>query len=149
MIWGHRNDPQGFVESLREFDMELPRLLAALRHGDLLVITSDHGCDPTTASTDHSREHALLLAPSPAGRPRPAATTATPSPTSAPPSSATSPVLTTATCRERPPMKPIKQLIARKRDGGELAADEIAALIEPAVRRGPAGRVSDGRRLRG
>jgi phosphopentomutase len=68
MIWGHRNDPQGFVESLREFDAELPRLLAALHHGDLLVITSDHGCDPTTASTDHSREHALLLAHV-AGRP--------------------------------------------------------------------------------
>jgi phosphopentomutase len=68
MVWGHRNDPQGFVESLREFDMELPRLLAALHHGDLLVITSDHGCDPTTPSTDHSREHALLLAHV-AGRP--------------------------------------------------------------------------------
>ncbi|MDX6546763.1 MAG: phosphopentomutase [Gaiellales bacterium] len=68
MVWGHRNDPEGFVESLREFDMELPRLLAALHHGDLLVITSDHGCDPTTASTDHSREHGLLLAHV-AGRP--------------------------------------------------------------------------------
>jgi phosphopentomutase len=62
MIWGHRNDPEGFAGSLQEFDEELPRLLAALRHGDLLVITSDHGCDPTTASTDHSREHGLLLA---------------------------------------------------------------------------------------
>jgi phosphopentomutase len=62
MIWGHRNDPQGFADCLREFDEELPRLLAALRHGDLLLLTSDHGCDPTTASTDHSREHALLLA---------------------------------------------------------------------------------------
>src|SRR6476659_6064412 len=62
MIWGHRNDPEGFADALREFDEELPRLLAALRHGDLLVITSDHGCDPTTPSTDHSREHALLLA---------------------------------------------------------------------------------------
>jgi len=73
MIWGHRNDPQGFVECLREFDEELPRLLAAMRHGDLLVLTSDHGCDPTTPSTDHSREHALLLAhsvgsPAAAGR---------------------------------------------------------------------------------
>src|SRR5262249_55980943 len=62
MIWGHRNDPEGFASSLREFDEELPRLLASLRHGDLLILTSDHGCDPTTASTDHSREHALLLA---------------------------------------------------------------------------------------
>jgi phosphopentomutase len=62
MIWGHRNDPAGFAECLREFDEELPRLMAALRHGDLLVLTSDHGCDPTTPSTDHSREHGLLLA---------------------------------------------------------------------------------------
>jgi phosphopentomutase len=62
MVWGHRNDPQGFADCLAEFDEELPRLLSALRHGDLLIITSDHGCDPTTPSTDHSREHGLLLA---------------------------------------------------------------------------------------
>jgi phosphopentomutase len=62
MIWGHRNDPHGFADSIREFDEELPGLMATLRHGDLLVLTSDHGCDPTTASTDHSREHGLLLA---------------------------------------------------------------------------------------
>jgi phosphopentomutase len=62
MIWGHRNDPQGFAGCLQEFDEELPGLMAALRHGDLLVLTSDHGCDPTTPSTDHSREHAMLLA---------------------------------------------------------------------------------------
>src|SRR2546423_6099958 len=62
MIWGHRNDPAGFADCLREFDEEVPRLMAALRHGDLLMLTSDHGCDPTTASTDHSREYGLLLA---------------------------------------------------------------------------------------
>jgi len=62
MVWGHRNDPGGFADCLREFDEGLPQLMAALRHGDLLVLTSDHGCDPTTPSTDHSREHALLLA---------------------------------------------------------------------------------------
>ncbi|HET6847690.1 MAG TPA: phosphopentomutase [Gaiellales bacterium] len=62
MVWGHRNDPEGFADCLREFDEGLPQLMAALRHGDLLVLTSDHGCDPTTPSTDHSREHALLLA---------------------------------------------------------------------------------------
>jgi phosphopentomutase len=62
MVWGHRNDPDGFADCLREFDEGLPSLMAALRHGDLLVLTSDHGCDPTTPSTDHSREHALLLA---------------------------------------------------------------------------------------
>jgi phosphopentomutase len=62
MIFGHRNDPEGFADSLREFDEELPRLLTAMNHGDLLILTSDHGCDPTTPSTDHSREHGLLLA---------------------------------------------------------------------------------------
>ncbi len=62
MVWGHRNDPQGFADCLAEFDEELPRLLSALWHGDLLILTSDHGCDPTTPSTDHSREHGLLLA---------------------------------------------------------------------------------------
>ncbi|HEY2869137.1 MAG TPA: phosphopentomutase [Gaiellales bacterium] len=62
MLWGHRNDPRGFADALEEFDAGLPDLLAALHHGDLLVLTSDHGCDPTTPSTDHSREHALLVA---------------------------------------------------------------------------------------
>ena len=61
MLWGHRNDPVNFHRCLQDFDRRLPDLLAALRPGDLLVITSDHGCDPTTPSTDHSREHALLL----------------------------------------------------------------------------------------
>ena len=62
MLWGHRNDPVNFHRCLQDFDRRLPDLLDALRDGDLLVLTSDHGCDPTTASTDHSREHALLLA---------------------------------------------------------------------------------------
>jgi phosphopentomutase len=62
MLWGHRNDPVNFHRCLQDFDRRLPDLLDALRPGDLLVITSDHGCDPTTPSTDHSREHALLLA---------------------------------------------------------------------------------------
>jgi phosphopentomutase len=62
MLWGHRNDPVNFHRCLQDFDRRLPDLLDALRPGDLLVLTSDHGCDPTTASTDHSREHALLLA---------------------------------------------------------------------------------------
>jgi phosphopentomutase len=62
MLWGHRNDPRGFADALEEFDAGLPGILAAMRHGDLLVLTSDHGCDPTTASTDHSREHGLLVA---------------------------------------------------------------------------------------
>ena len=62
MLWGHRNDPENFHRCLQDFDRRLPDLLAALRPGDLLVLTSDHGCDPTTPSTDHSREHALFLA---------------------------------------------------------------------------------------
>src|SRR5918911_349865 len=62
MLWGHRNDPENFHRCLQDFDRRLPDLLDALRQGDLLILTSDHGCDPTTPSTDHSREHALLLA---------------------------------------------------------------------------------------
>jgi phosphopentomutase len=62
MLWGHRNDPVNFHRCLQDFDYRLPDLLDALRSGDLLIITSDHGCDPTTPSTDHSREYAMLLA---------------------------------------------------------------------------------------
>jgi phosphopentomutase len=61
-LWGHRNDPVNFHRCLQDFDRRLPDLLGELRKGDLLILTSDHGCDPTTPSTDHSREHALLLA---------------------------------------------------------------------------------------
>ncbi len=62
MLWGHRNDPVNFHRCLQDFDRRLPDLLDALGSGDLLILTSDHGCDPTTPSTDHSREYALLLA---------------------------------------------------------------------------------------
>src|SRR5690349_2070703 len=62
MLWGHRNDPLNFHRCLQDFDRRLPDLLDALREQDLLIITSDHGCDPTTPSTDHSREYAMLLA---------------------------------------------------------------------------------------
>jgi len=61
MLWGHRNDPENFHRCLQDFDRRLPDLLDALRPGDLFVLASDHGCDPTTPSTDHSREYALLL----------------------------------------------------------------------------------------
>ncbi len=61
-LWGHRNDPVNFHRCLQDFDRRLPDLLETLRDGDLLILTSDHGCDPTTPSTDHSREYALLLA---------------------------------------------------------------------------------------
>ncbi|HEU4564153.1 MAG TPA: phosphopentomutase [Gemmatimonadaceae bacterium] len=60
--WGHRNDVVGFHEGLRAFDRALPALLSALREDDLLFITADHGNDPTTPSTDHSRERVPLLA---------------------------------------------------------------------------------------
>ena len=70
MIYGHRNDPVGFYGSLREFDDRLPEILDALRTDDLLILCSDHGCDPTTDSTDHSREYALFVAHAPALVPR-------------------------------------------------------------------------------
>lgn len=60
-LWGHRNDATGFHEALRAFDRALPTLLSALREDDLLFLTADHGNDPTTPSTDHSREIAPLL----------------------------------------------------------------------------------------
>jgi phosphopentomutase len=60
--WGHRNDVPGFYGGLRELDAALPALLAHLREDDLLFLTADHGNDPTTPSTDHSRERVPLLA---------------------------------------------------------------------------------------
>jgi phosphopentomutase len=60
-LWGHRNDAAGFHDALRAFDRALPTLLSALREDDLLFLTADHGNDPTTPSTDHSREIAPLL----------------------------------------------------------------------------------------
>ena len=65
MLWGHRNDPENFHRCLQDFDRRLPDLLDGLRDEDLLILTSDHGCDPTTPSTDHSREYALLVAYAP------------------------------------------------------------------------------------
>lgn len=62
MLYGHRNDPVGFAAALAAFDAALPAILERLDARDLLILTNDHGNDPTTPSTDHSREHALLLA---------------------------------------------------------------------------------------
>lgn len=56
MLYGHRNDPEGFARCLEEFDAGISWVLSALREGDLLILTADHGNDPTTPSTDHSRE---------------------------------------------------------------------------------------------
>ncbi len=61
-LYGHRNDVAGFYRALREFDGELPSLVSAMREGDLLFITADHGNDPTTASSDHARENVPVLA---------------------------------------------------------------------------------------
>ena len=61
MIYGHRNDVDGYAAALAEFDLFLPRLTSELSKGDLLIITADHGCDPGTESTDHSREYVPML----------------------------------------------------------------------------------------
>ena len=61
MLYGHRNNVSGFAEALAAFDRRLPEITAKLRPEDILIITADHGCDPTTSSTDHSREYVPLL----------------------------------------------------------------------------------------
>jgi phosphopentomutase len=66
--YGHRNDVEGYAGALEEFDRWLPDFRAALRPDDLAVLTADHGCDPTTPSTDHSREYTPLLAFGPHAR---------------------------------------------------------------------------------
>lgn len=69
--WGHRNDVAGFRRGLLELDAALPRLLGRLRAEDLVIFTADHGNDPTTPSTDHSREVVPLLVTGPRIRPVP------------------------------------------------------------------------------
>jgi phosphopentomutase len=60
-LYGHRNDVEGYARALEAVDDWLPSIEARLRPDDLLILTADHGCDPTTASTDHSREYVPLL----------------------------------------------------------------------------------------
>lgn len=60
-LYGHRNDVQGYARNLEAFDARVPDLMAALREDDLLIITGDHGCDPSDASTDHTREYVPLI----------------------------------------------------------------------------------------
>ena len=67
--WGHRNDVPGYVRGLEELDRAVPRLLAPVRAEDLVIFTADHGNDPTTPSTDHSREVVPLLVTGPRVRP--------------------------------------------------------------------------------
>jgi phosphopentomutase len=68
-LWGHRNDAENYAAGLEHFDRRLPEIEAALGPADLLLLTADHGCDPTTPSTDHSREYVPLLAVGPGVRP--------------------------------------------------------------------------------
>jgi phosphopentomutase len=67
--YGHRNDVEGYARALEEVDRWLPSFNAKLRPDDLVIFTADHGCDPTTPSTDHSREYVPLLAYGPGVRP--------------------------------------------------------------------------------
>lgn len=61
MLYGHRNDPAGYARALEEFDRHLPEIMQRVGRDEVLIITADHGCDPTTPSTDHSREYVPLL----------------------------------------------------------------------------------------
>ena len=70
MLWGHRRDVAGYAAGLEAFDARLPELAARLRPGDLVVLTADHGCDPTWRGTDHTREHVPVLAFGPEIAPR-------------------------------------------------------------------------------
>lgn len=67
--YGHRNDPAGYANALAEFDARLPEVLQLITDNKLLIITADHGCDPTTASTDHSREYVPILVYGPQVKP--------------------------------------------------------------------------------
>lgn len=60
-VYGHRNDPEGFARALEDFDGQLTSLIREMRDDDYLILTADHGCDPTTPSTDHSREYVPVL----------------------------------------------------------------------------------------
>lgn len=61
MLYGHRNDVAGYASAMTEFDGYLGEFLKGMRSDDILIITADHGCDPATPSTDHSREYTPML----------------------------------------------------------------------------------------
>lgn len=69
MLYGHRRDPRGYGAALEAFDEQLPQALARLQPGDLLIITADHGCDPTWRGSDHTRECVPILSFSPGTAP--------------------------------------------------------------------------------
>ena len=64
-LYGHRRDKPGYAQALKDFDNRLPELMAAMREDDLLIITADHGNDPTAEGTDHTREYIPVLMYSP------------------------------------------------------------------------------------
>ena len=61
MLYGHRRDPEGYAKALEDFDTRLPEIMAAMKDDDLLMITADHGNDPTKEGSDHTREYVPLL----------------------------------------------------------------------------------------
>ena len=61
MLYGHRNDAKGYGKAIEEFNDRLQEIYAKMTDEDMLILTADHGCDPTTASTDHSREYIPIL----------------------------------------------------------------------------------------
>ena len=61
MIYGHRNDVDGYANAASEFDKQLGQMMDKLREDDIIIITADHGCDPSTESTDHSREYVPMI----------------------------------------------------------------------------------------
>ena len=61
MLYGHRNDTKGYAKALEYFDSKIPQIMEVMKDTDVLIITADHGNDPTTPSTDHSREYVPIL----------------------------------------------------------------------------------------
>lgn len=61
MVYGHRNNVDGYAAAATAFDRDLARLMGKLREGDVVILTADHGCDPSTPSTDHSREYTPMV----------------------------------------------------------------------------------------
>jgi phosphopentomutase len=70
MLFGHRRDVAGYANALQELDARLPEFIGKLKEGDLVVVTADHGCDPTTAGSDHTREHIPMIFFGPGVAPR-------------------------------------------------------------------------------
>jgi phosphopentomutase len=61
MLFGHRRDVPGYAHALEEFDRRLPEAVAKMKHGDVMILTADHGCDPTWKGNDHTRERVPVL----------------------------------------------------------------------------------------